>query len=82
MLDTGLLIDALLRRGHTVGHCFKTPENAGGYQMEVDGTLMTLDQVRNLMEQDDAAGRGPKMPRVRQIRSRRTTGFPPPAAGV
>ena len=53
MLDKGLVIQALQRRGHTVGHIFHVPENAGEWQFEVDGNLLTLAQTRELMEADD-----------------------------
>lgn len=53
MLDTGLVVQALQRRGHTVGHLFHVPENAGEWQFEVDGELLTLEQARALMEADD-----------------------------
>jgi hypothetical protein len=54
MVDIDLLLKALEEQGHTIGHWRKLPENAGGYEMQVDGTLMTLDEARALLEADQA----------------------------
>lgn len=53
MLDTGLIVEALQRRGHIVTHMHKMPEDAGSYSFEIDGCLFTLEQARALMEDDD-----------------------------
>jgi hypothetical protein len=55
MVDTDLLVEALRKRGHVVGHVISTPSNAGQYEFEVDGTLLTLDEARLLVEDDDAS---------------------------
>jgi hypothetical protein len=55
MVDTGLLVEALRKHGHTVGHFFHVPENAGEYEFEVDGDLLTLAEVRNLLEHEEPA---------------------------
>lgn len=52
-VDTGLIVEALRARGHAVGHVIPVPENAGEWEFEVDGTLLTLEQARALMEADD-----------------------------
>jgi hypothetical protein len=54
-VDTGLIVEALRARGHAVGHVIKTPDNAGDYEFEIDGGLLTLEQARALMEADDAS---------------------------
>jgi hypothetical protein len=41
-------------RGHTVGHIIPTPANAGDYEFEVDGGLLSLDEARALLEADAA----------------------------
>lgn len=53
MIDTGLIVQALRNRGHAVGHVVHIPENAGIYTFEVDNNLLTLEEVRALMEEDD-----------------------------
>lgn len=53
-VDTGLIVEALRARGHAVGHTIPVPENAGEFEFEVDGELLTLDEARALMEDDDA----------------------------
>ncbi|HVG27032.1 MAG TPA: hypothetical protein VM865_05465 [Acidobacteriaceae bacterium] len=54
MLDKELLVQALRKRGHTVESVISVPENAGDYEFMVDGELLSLDEVRALMEADDA----------------------------
>ncbi len=54
MVDTDLLVATLRQHGHTVGHVIPVPSNAGNYEFEVDGTLLSLDEARLLVESDDA----------------------------
>jgi hypothetical protein len=54
MIDTGLIVEVLRSHGHEVGHVNKLPENAGEWEFEVDGTLLTLEETRALIESDDA----------------------------
>ena len=54
MLDTGMIVQALERRGHKVTHMHKVTQDAGGYSFEIDGELYSLEQARELMEADDA----------------------------
>jgi len=54
MVDTDLLVTALRERGHVVGNVIPVPSNAGNFEFEVDGTLLTLDEARLLVEDDDA----------------------------
>jgi hypothetical protein len=55
-IDVELIRKTLIDRGHAVGHIIPTPDNAGSYEFEVDGTLLTLDETRALLE-EDAGGR-------------------------
>jgi hypothetical protein len=52
MLDIDLLVEQLRQRGHEVGHVIPTPSNAGEYEFQIDGELLTLDQVRLVLEED------------------------------
>ena len=56
MVDIPLLVNALKSAGHTVGHVNPLPANAGDYEFEVDGQLLTLAEVRAMLE-DDASKR-------------------------
>jgi hypothetical protein len=53
MIDTGLIVEALRHNGHTVGHVIHVPDNAGHYEFEVDGGLLSMDETRALLERDD-----------------------------
>jgi len=52
MVDTELIRTLLRERGHTVGSIIPVPSNAGEYEFEVDGALITLDEARLLAERD------------------------------
>ncbi len=52
-IDTGLIVTLLRGRGHRVGHVIPTPDNAGWFEFEVDGNLLTLNQVHRLLEAED-----------------------------
>jgi len=54
MVDTGLLAERLRNRGHKVGSIFHVPENAGEYELDVDGDIITLAEARQLLEKDQA----------------------------
>jgi hypothetical protein len=54
MIDTGLIVEVLRSHGHAVGHVNKLPANAGEWEFEVDGGLLTLEETRALIESDDA----------------------------
>jgi hypothetical protein len=51
MIDTELIVAGLRKRGHTVEHVIKVPENAGEYEFMVDGNLLTLADARVLLEE-------------------------------
>ncbi len=55
MVDTNLIVEQLRTRGHAVGHVNKLPENAGEWEFEVDGALLTLSEVRALLDADQKA---------------------------
>ena len=52
-IDTGLIVDTLRAHGHEVGHVVPVPDNAGEYEFEVDGVLLTLAETRDLLERED-----------------------------
>ncbi len=54
MIDIELLLQQLRNHGHTVGHWRVLPDNAGAYEMQVDGEMLTLDEARALLEADEA----------------------------
>jgi hypothetical protein len=51
-IDTGLIVQSLRDRGHSVGHVIPVPDNAGEFEFEVDSDLLTLSEVRELLEQE------------------------------
>jgi hypothetical protein len=53
MIDIDLLVKALRKRGHSVGTVFSVPENAGDYELSVDGNIIPLAEARRLLEQDE-----------------------------
>lgn len=52
MVDIDLLVKALRRRGHTVETVIPVPENAGDWELSVDGDLIPLEEARLLLEQE------------------------------
>ncbi|WP_263377708.1 hypothetical protein [Granulicella paludicola] len=53
-IDVELIRKTLIERGHAVGHIIPTPANAGEYEFEVDGGLLSLAEARALLEEDAA----------------------------
>jgi hypothetical protein len=53
MIDIDLLVQVLRKRGHTVETVISVPENAGDYELSVDGNIIPLAEARHLLEQDD-----------------------------
>jgi hypothetical protein len=51
-IDTGLIVKTLRDRGHNVGHVIPVPDNAGEFEFEVDGNLLSLSEVRELLDRD------------------------------
>jgi len=56
-VDTDLITQALRGRGHTVGHTIPVPDNAGEFEFEVDGTLLSLTETRALLASEPAPTR-------------------------
>jgi hypothetical protein len=56
MVDIELIVDLLRKRGHTVANVISVPDNAGDYEFMIDGNLLTLEEARHLLEnnEDDA----------------------------
>jgi hypothetical protein len=55
MIDIDLLVQVLRKRGHTVETVIPVPENAGDYELSVDGTIIPLAEARRLLELDEAS---------------------------
>jgi hypothetical protein len=54
MIDIDLLVQVLRKRGHSVDSVIPVPDNAGEYELIVDGNLIPLIEARHLLELDDA----------------------------
>ena len=50
MVDIELLVQALRKRGHTVEDVHHVPENAGEYELVVDGNALNLEEARHVLE--------------------------------
>jgi hypothetical protein len=51
-IDVELIAQTLRERGHEVGNIITVPDNAGEYEFEVDGELLSLVEARELLEAD------------------------------
>jgi hypothetical protein len=51
-IDIDLIVQALRDRGHTVGNVIPVPDNAGDYEFNVDGLLLSLSETRALLQRD------------------------------
>ncbi len=54
MIDIDLIVETLRQNGHRVESVFSVPENAGEYELIIDGNTLTLEEARQLLEQDEA----------------------------
>ncbi|MDQ2835698.1 MAG: hypothetical protein M3Y50_18535 [Acidobacteriota bacterium] len=54
MVDIDLLVSAIRKQGHTVEGVTSVPENAGEYEMIIDGNLYNLEEARRFLEEDEA----------------------------
>ncbi|WP_263382947.1 hypothetical protein [Granulicella arctica] len=54
MVDIDLLVAALRAKNYVVENVTSVPENAGGYEMTVDGVVIDLEEARALLEADEA----------------------------
>ena len=52
MIDIDLVVKVLRRQGHTVEAVIPVPENAGDYELSVDGSIIPLEIARRLLEAD------------------------------
>jgi hypothetical protein len=55
MYDIDLLVKVLKERGHSVETVFPVPENAGDFELSVDGKLLQLGEVERLLARQDVA---------------------------
>jgi uncharacterized protein YxjI len=51
-IDVELIRKQLMDNGHEVGNAIPVPDNAGEYEFEVDGNLLSLAETRALLEDD------------------------------
>lgn len=54
MVDIDLLVQALRSKGHIVHDVHGVPENAGEFELTVDGAPLSLAEARALLEADQA----------------------------
>jgi hypothetical protein len=54
-IDIELIATTLRNRGHEVGNIISVPDNAGEYEIYVDGNLLTLAEARGLLEAEQPA---------------------------
>jgi hypothetical protein len=54
MVDIDLIVQALRQHGHRVDSVISVPENAGVYELVIDGNTLNLEEARQLLEQDEA----------------------------
>jgi hypothetical protein len=54
MIDIDLIVQTLRQNGHRVESVFSVPDNAGEYELIIDGNTLTLEEARQLLEQDSA----------------------------
>jgi hypothetical protein len=53
MVDIDLIVQTLRQRGHRVENVISVPDNAGEYELTVDGTILNLEEARSVLEQDE-----------------------------
>jgi len=54
MVDIDLLVEAIRKRGHRVENVIPVPENAGEYELTVDGNVLNFEEARRFLEEDEA----------------------------
>jgi hypothetical protein len=52
MVDIDHLVQVLRRHGHTVGNVISVPDNAGEYELFIDGKALNLEEANQLLERD------------------------------
>ncbi len=53
-IDFDLIAQTLRDNGHHVGHIIPVPDNAGDFEFQVDGNLLSLAETRARLESDAA----------------------------
>lgn len=53
MVDIDLIVQTLRQHGHRVEGVFRVPDNAGEYELVIDGNTLNLEEARQLLEQDE-----------------------------
>jgi hypothetical protein len=54
MVDIDLIVQTLRQHGHTVDGVFSVPDNAGEYELVIDGNTVNLEEARALLEADES----------------------------
>jgi hypothetical protein len=54
MIDIDLIVQTLRQHGHRVDTVISVPDNAGEYELIIDGNTLNLEEARQLLEQDEA----------------------------
>jgi hypothetical protein len=54
MVDIDLIVQTLRQHGHRVEHVISVPDNAGEYELIVDGITLNLEEARQVLEEDEA----------------------------
>jgi len=54
MVDIDLLVKTIRQRGHRVDSVIPVPENAGEYEISIDGSVYNLEEARHFLEEDEA----------------------------
>ena len=53
MIHIDLIVQSLRNHGRRVEHVTRTPENAGDYELTIDGEVLNLEGARALLEADE-----------------------------
>ena len=53
MIDIDLLVESLRKYGHSVESVICVPDNAGEYELDIDGNALNLEEARHLLEQEE-----------------------------
>jgi hypothetical protein len=54
MVDIDLIVQTLRQHGHRVENIVSVPDNAGEYELTIDGTILNLEEARQVLEEDEA----------------------------
>ena len=54
MIDIDLIVKTLQQHDHRVESVISVPNNADEYELIIDGNTLTLEEARQLLEQDEA----------------------------